>query len=512
MNWKRTIGICGLIAIGSTSRPASAVADFAELLLRVPREANTLVLIDVDKLLRSPLATREGWKEKLAQSYVDTPMLIPPDAGRLVLAASIDLSNWSPAWEVAAMDMTQTPSIAEIARAEKGHLDSLVGAPAAWTPHDAYFVELSPRMMGVVHPAKRQFAARWVDEGKNRQHPTLSHFLHAAAEHSNSDEITMALDLEHAMSPGQLLQELEQSKSLQNTKVDLDTLSRALSSVTGVTLRVRVKEKMIGDFAVHFHQDVSMIKDFAKPLLLEFLGAAGASVRDFEAWQLRMSPKGTIVSIEGPLSDRGLRRLMSVVELPSPHRTAASPQSDSTQNPAEATQKHFQAVSALLDDLMKKESKDTLGHQDMIWCQRYARKIDRLPLLNVDPDMQAYSGQVSSLLMQAANALEGARQAARAQAAAYHPGNAYYGLWGTGPLSGSSGNTYYHVGEYNRRQHFNLDRMQEANRQNQLGEKKRVWAEQQAQGTDAARQILTQIDDLTAQVRTEMTDRYHINF
>ncbi len=512
MHANRLIGLGGIIVICMAARLEVAVAGFEELLLRVPADANTLVLIDAEKIMKSELAEKEGWKEKYATAYVDMPLMLPPNASRLVLAASIDLSSWTPSWEAAAMDVSQTPAIVEIAKSEKGHLDTLAKAQAAWTPFNAYFIELAPRVLGVVHPAKRQFAARWIEGGSHRTQPALSRFLHMSAEPSKMGGIMMALDLEDLMSPEQLQQELEQSKVVKEHEADAVSLSRMFADVKGVTLRVGIRDKMVGDFAVHFGQDVSSIKSFAKPLLLEFLARAGAAVNDFKAWKLVESPRGTILSLQGPLSNRGLRRLMSVVELPTHHAHSGSGHDGaSSASPAEATQLHFRAVSSLLNDLMDKEGDDTLGHQAMIWNQRYARKIDRLPLLNVDPDMQAYSGQVSSLLMQTANALEGTRQAALAQSAAYHPGAAYWGYWGTANRPGGNTLGVNNV-DYDRRQHWSLDAAQEANRQNQLGQQKQVRTEQMAAGTDAARQILSQITSMTEQIRATMTDRYKINF
>lgn len=512
MHSTRTIGLCGIITVFLTAPLEVAHAGFNELLLRVPADANALVLIDVEKIMSSPLATKEGWKDKYASAYVDMPLELPPDASRLVMAASIDLSSWTPTWEAAAIDVTVPASIVNIAKSEKGHLDTLAGAHAAWTPFNAYFIELAPQVLGVVHPAKRQFAARWIEGGKHRTHPALSHFLHISADPSKMGEIMMAIDLKDLMSPDQLQHELEQSKVVQDQKADIAALTKLFSGVVGVTFHVRIRDKMVGDFAVHFGHDVSSIKSYAKPLLLEFLSRAGASFGDFKNWKLVVSPKGTILSLEGPISDRGLRRLMSIIELPRHQKHPGS--RDKHGSPgivAEATQKHFQAVSGLLEELTDKKGNDTLGHQDMLWFQRYARKIDRLPLLNVDPDVQGYSGQISSLLMQAANALEGTRQAAMAQSATFHPGEANWGYWGTANRPGGNTLGVNNV-DYDRRQHWALDDAQEANRQNHLGQQKQVKTEQMAAGTDAARQILSQVESLTNQVRAQMTDRYKINF
>ena len=58
-----------------------ALADFKDLIDRIPGEANALVVIDVDKLLNNPLAIREGWKRMRDNTYADRPLIVPPNAG-----------------------------------------------------------------------------------------------------------------------------------------------------------------------------------------------------------------------------------------------------------------------------------------------------------------------------------------------------------------------------------------------------------------------------------------------
>jgi hypothetical protein len=42
----------------------SATANYYELLRRVPESANAIILIDVERMLMSPIAMKEKWREK----------------------------------------------------------------------------------------------------------------------------------------------------------------------------------------------------------------------------------------------------------------------------------------------------------------------------------------------------------------------------------------------------------------------------------------------------------------
>jgi len=88
-----------VFTIITTTLMHPAQADFKSLLGRVPGDANTIVLIDVEKVLNSPLGLREGWKAKMANTYVRKPLIVPPDASRVVMAAWIDPGDMNTIWE-----------------------------------------------------------------------------------------------------------------------------------------------------------------------------------------------------------------------------------------------------------------------------------------------------------------------------------------------------------------------------------------------------------------------------
>ena len=140
---------------------SSQAEAFDQLLAKIPRGANTLVLIDVETTLAAPIAQQKGWGKQLEVSYVERPIFLPPEASKLVMAASLSSSNdFSRLWELAAMELSEPMSMRSIARSEGGYVDTIGGMSTAWTPSDAYFVSLADRMLGVVFPAERQFVSR----------------------------------------------------------------------------------------------------------------------------------------------------------------------------------------------------------------------------------------------------------------------------------------------------------------------------------------------------------------
>ncbi len=111
--------------------------DFDQLLPMVPPSANTLVLIDVERTLASPLAQADGWGKKLELAYVSRPIFLPPEATKLVMAASLEPSNnFQREWELAVMELADPMSMRSIARSEGGYVDTVNGAQVTWTPRD----------------------------------------------------------------------------------------------------------------------------------------------------------------------------------------------------------------------------------------------------------------------------------------------------------------------------------------------------------------------------------------
>src|SRR5258708_28060202 len=74
-----------LVAPAATAR---VKANYYELLRRVPDSANTIILIDVERMLMSPIAMREKWRDK-ANSADGQRLHFPINAERYLLASKL---------------------------------------------------------------------------------------------------------------------------------------------------------------------------------------------------------------------------------------------------------------------------------------------------------------------------------------------------------------------------------------------------------------------------------------
>jgi hypothetical protein len=239
------------------------------------------------------------------------------------------------------------------------------------------------------------------------------------------------------------------------------------------------------------------LKNIAKPILLEILSNQSAMIDEFEDWQAVVEPKR--VRVGGRLYASGLRRILSILDAPaSLQQVSPSAGDDDPEMAARlASQQSFQSVTGLIEDLREKPGKKTAG-QVGIWWARYADKIDKLPMLNVDQEMLDYRSYVSSSLRQGSGSLRnvGGRSRVRQQNAPAQ----YRSVtrWGsTGFYAGSRG--WYGTAS------VESPRLEAQNRS-------RIREEERVRGAYSARQIMTDLDNATGEIRRRMTEKYKAEF
>jgi len=501
------IRLWSILAIALAGGVLPARADLNNLLGRIPGESNALVVIDLEKILASPVSQREGWKERLANAYASKPLIVPPGTGRLVMAALLEPGTANVVWEVSVLDIKNAPSIESIAQAEEGYLDKVGGKPAAWSPINAYFVQLDPEVLGVVCPANRQFVARWIGQKEKGLGGFASLYLRtAAAAVGKGADVIMAVDLEDVTCAPKVLNRLETETfdSLEGKGVDPSALAELVGSLKGVTLQVKVGEEITGEGVVEFGSDTAVLKDIGKPLLLEVMSQSGLYLSDFENWDVSVA--GKKLSLKGKLSSEGFRRLLSVVDPPAPNpveavavaprepkpeeteaETPVEPEKPDTAAMAEASREYFLAVMVAVDNLSESigSGSDSASlSKSAAWLKRDARRIDRLPVLNVDPDLLAWSVEASSRLKEIANICEIGNMQTQSRTATVQS-SGYYGVSRSEAA---------------------------AQRRMVSGQRRQVAMEEKARAYGEAARIGQDLRGSAGKIRVVMTQRYGVEF
>lgn len=499
-----------LFALLFTIQANAALAQFQSVVRHLPHDANVLLLFNVEKILASPLAKQQGWLEKGENAYAAGLTYLPPQANHFAMAAQLDIELMHTRWRAAVMDLKYEPSMPKLAAQHRGTVDEIENRNVAALPPDTYVVKFMKNMMGVMSPADRQHVARWIkDVYSGSLKSPMSDYLQAAEAYADRGApIIMAIDLQHLMSAKEIRDHLDNLASLKGKQVDLDQLSKMFASIRGVTLGITISDHVHGAIKVDFDQDVTLMKDFAKPVLLEALANRGAMIDEFKTWQLQLS--GKTIKLEGNLFQSGMQRIMSLLDTP-PSLHVEQPKSAAGQQATEqslvllATQQHFKSVTHLLDDLHKSDRSARSMGQIGMWFNKYASKIDALPILNVDKDLVKFSASVAYQLRQAHQAIASAGERSAVRQADAPNVSAYAYSARAGVVGAGWGGVY---GGYAYQARY-LPNQSRALRGQELA---RIRTEERVRGGSQANNILENVAQETAEVRRQMTERYKVEF
>lgn len=469
---------------------------FDSLSSKVPAGANTLVLIDVEAALATPVAEEAGWGKKLELAYVDRPIFLPPEASKIVVAGLLQPNdNFSRLWELAIMDLSEPMSMRSIARSEGGYVDQVNGIVSAWTPSNAYFVSLSETILGVIFPAERQFVSRWIDFAQGNSENRLSSYLQSAAKLATDRvPIMLAIDLRDVVRPHEVEAKIEGSDLLKGSGLSTSDFAEILTSLQGATLRVAVGKDVQGQLRVDFSKSVAPIKSIAKELVLKVLDDLEAPVDDLADWKLELEDRA--ITMRGPLSKDGQRRIFSILEIPSTKfstlKEEGNPevsQQASESKVREASLTYYRSTEVLLKDLQR----DMRGNKAVAAVmERYARKIDRMPILNVDDELLDYGSQLASTLRGVALAKRGGGIKAGTQTAGM----------GAGRQVDTSYNEYGYT--------MSGDRLYSA--RESAADRASIKANAMAGYKNARVEGAKQVAERSAAIRRQMTQKYGVEF
>lgn len=453
-------------------------AQFTQLVRRVPGGTTVLVMVDVDRLLASPIAAANGWKDKLSKDFERRPLLLPPRAHKLLRAIDVDLETRSAASEITLLEVSKGMTLEKIADRQKGYLEEIANTKVAWLPKGAYGVKLTDEQFAFLFPSNRQTLARWL---RDKSGQTPQYLFDSAREMNanNGPQVMVAVDLEDFVEPGSLVERLREFVSLGESKDKLESMAKVLEGIRGARFNVTFEKDASVRLVVNFDAEVGVLAPVAKALLLEVLGRQGLAIDEADDWVA--TAEGRQLVFSGKLSDSGLMRLSTLLELPSDLIDDPEVNADA-ENPAlYATQAYYKKVQGLLDDLFQKK-KQSFG-QYAQWAEQYAQKIDRLPLLNVDKEMQDYGTRISDLLRTGAKSFKGVgiRSAGR-QSQVWNSGYVTYGYYGW--------STYDASGQ----------------------EKRAIRGQEKATGAMDAAEMRRLIDAEAAAIRKVMVDRYKVEF
>lgn len=502
-----------LAAIGLS--PFMARAQFEHLASKVPSDANAIILLNVDKVMNSPAALKEKWNTDHSKAYASGITFLPPDCETAVMASQYDFEMMKPLWQVAAMNLDHQASLAVVQRLSGGTPDTIGDLGAVALPGDAYVVQFGPQLLAAMSPANRQLVGRWVRNAASAKEARFSPYLTEAYRYANDlgTPIILAMDLSDVATPDAIRTMLQESGKYPDAAA-IEQRVALLSSIRGVTLGITLTtEDPFGKVKVDFGVPVTVTPEEAKSILLTALTERGAMLDELDDWIPGVA--GSQVTLEGKLTRSGMRRIASLFDRPPAFKkdvdiASSQTPTDQSQTSAQPSQEYFRRVTELLDDLRERPKKQTGGRtlaQNSVWCNQYAKKIDKLPILGVDPELVAYGAYVCEGLRAAAEGITMSSARTTVRQVNTQPQYDYYTYgttYGYSYRSGPAGSGYVPYGSYGT---VGVPDTQAYSR-----ELARAATEERVAGAAGARSVFDQLDQATSEIRRKMTMKYNVEF
>jgi hypothetical protein len=398
-----------LLLFGAVS--AQTLSSFDDMLAKVPATANALAVVNVDAILKSPVAVREGWEKKQETQYQAATGTLPPGLRYAVLAAQLQTNPMRNAWEIGLGLSKSAFSVDQMAKRNQGAIDNIGGKQAIRTARNTYLVELAPRLVGMMFPANRQETSRWLKASAGNTRIVISDYLKAAAKNAESSPaIVMAIDAAEMIDPNLLKAYLSGVNLPGGKKVNPQELAGFLSSLRGLTFTIRFENTIQGEFKLDFDQPVKPYADILKPLILDTLNHVGLSFDELQDWPEKSTQKSFILASR--MTEKEVRRLLTLIQPPMPSMEGTPVQGQGPiQGAADprlvASRRYYQEIHQCLEDLREQQRKAKNHYQNAQWHEQYAKKIGDLPILNVDDELLKYGADMAANLRALAMSLNG---------------------------------------------------------------------------------------------------------
>jgi hypothetical protein len=385
------------------------------------------------------------------------------------------------------------PPLDKLAAAEGGYIDRLWDKDAVCSPINAYFIPLDGMTLASVTPAERSAVVKWVrTPAKAGGSVTSEYIKEVLAGLGDKTDIVMAMDLEGAFGVPNIRRFLDEHeiKELKDLKSEqIDEIARLLGTMKGITLAVTVDKDATARATIAFDRDAAPLKDSAKSVLIEVLNTAGMRIDDVAQWNAGVTGKQVV--FDGKLSTPSLRKLLSIVQSPIPAASVkeqTAGKADVPSSPAEASQRYFKVISANLDNFRG----GTSASETATWARATAKRIEQLPILNVDPALVEWGTMVATKLKQAGASMALGQTQMNARVAGIAD-PAY------------SGYSYDNEGNYRAS-------MQPGEMENVKRQRRQAALEQKAQAQEQALQIINQIAETRPAIRAAMVEKYKVEF
>ena len=253
------LAAAALAALSIVAGTARAQTTFRDLVKKLPKATNAVMILNIEKIKTCPMAVAENWAENPQKSFEAGLTKIPPHATQFIVGSELDFEFMTPIYETAIVELDMRPSLDKIAEIHGATKDKLDGYNALMLPQDAFLIQFDPKTLGVMRPANRQAVLRWLKSMDLAAGPQLSPYILQAAGYSDDagSEIIMAVDLAGAFSWERGAKYVNRKKDLLDKHgIDVKDAANLMATLKGLRMGVRLNENPIGKISIDFGEAV----------------------------------------------------------------------------------------------------------------------------------------------------------------------------------------------------------------------------------------------------------------
>lgn len=386
---------------------AAAADDLTPLLSKLPSDTNTLSIIRLKAMLTSPRGVRENWAQKYEAGYLEGALTIPPVVDTLAIGAEVGAGDNGDVPRVAVFTLATQVKFdpATVARRQNGRTEYVGGQMVVFSPHYGYLAQLPSGMVGLFPPGDRQQLSKWLRGSKENRPVGFAEYLQDAVKKAGDAHILLAIDAAE-MGDSAVAKKWAAESTVLEGKPQAAAVSDIVGTLIGVRFAATVGDDLLAKITIDFGAPVGEHAGMLHALFLAWLAETGASLDELRT--AKASADGNSLVLETPLSNRSLRRVMTLLQVPTlaaadhPAGQSVLPEADVT-----ASRRYFNAIDQILSDLNSQGRSKESYEQSSLWHDNYADKIDLFPTVNVAPELIQFGAAVSASLRAMSRSLEG---------------------------------------------------------------------------------------------------------
>lgn len=412
----RTAALLLLFATGIA--PAATPSEALKL---APGPFNTVTVINVAAILRTPRAVKEKWAEKDHTEYLAGAIPFHPSVSSILATADFRTGRKGGGTSAVIAPMAKKMDLAAVAKAVGGEQTTAGGEPVVATRGGLYLLKLGDDLLGGMRADGKQDVGRWATAVREKKGSVASRYLATAVSTLGTNQIQIAVDVQDLYEPKDVTAALALSPGLADDLKTREAVGKYLAGLEGVRLAVNVSDSAVRlVIALDGTENPRVQPEVLKAVLVELIERAGAGLTDLRAATPAVEVNRFTLTLN--VTDGELAAITSAV-LPPPPPTGDLDKIAVASGAItkEATGRFVQAADRVIDDLKKKHQRADDYARTAQWHDAAANRLVSLPVIGVDPKAVEYAYGTAGVLHDIGESLRGVPvEAARLEQGAYY--------------------------------------------------------------------------------------------